>query len=85
MENWAQYDTLHLITAFGPLDIVFTPDGAPNGYEDLISDATQGSVGSQTVLVISVPTWIALKEASGRSKDLGHLDRYHANEPPSSL
>ena len=28
IENWASYDTLHLMTNFGPLDIVFTPDGA---------------------------------------------------------
>ncbi|MFV9671820.1 MAG: hypothetical protein ACNYZH_01230 [Acidimicrobiia bacterium] len=84
VENWAQYDTLHLTTSFGPLDIVFAPDGAPNGYEDLVSDAVHGSVGEQSVLVISVPTWVALKEATGRSKDLEHLDRYHAEEPPLS-
>ena len=83
VENWAQYDTLHLITAFGPLDIVFFPDGAPNGYEDLVSEATRGSLEGQSVLVISVQTWIALKEATGRSKDLEHLDRYHSREPPS--
>ena len=30
--NWAQYDTLHLITRYGLLDIVFAPDGAKHGY-----------------------------------------------------
>jgi len=84
VENWAQYDTLHLMTSFGPLDIVFLPDGAPNGYEDLVSEATRESLEGQSVLVISVQTWIALKEATGRSKDLEHLDRYHSKEPPAS-
>jgi len=31
VENWAQYDTLHLMTMHGPIDIVFAPDGAPSG------------------------------------------------------
>ena len=84
VENWAQHDTLHLITSFGPLDIVFAPDGAPNGYEDLASDAVRGSLGDQSALVVSVETWVALKEATGRSKDLEHLDRYGAKEPPPS-
>ena len=83
VQNWAQYDTLHLITSFGPLYIVFAPDGAPAGYEDLVSDATDETLREQQVLVISVPTWVALKEATGRSKDLEHLDRFHAAGPPS--
>ncbi|MCL1586917.1 MAG: hypothetical protein M3092_00745 [Actinomycetia bacterium] len=56
MENWAQYDTLHLITSFGPLDIVFFPDGAPNGYSGLVPEATRGSLEGQSVVVISVQT-----------------------------
>lgn len=28
VELWSQYDTLHLMTKAGPIDIVFTPDGA---------------------------------------------------------
>jgi len=39
IENWAQYDTLHLMTIHGPLDIVFAPDGAERGYVDLAGDA----------------------------------------------
>ncbi len=35
IELWSQYDTLHLMTKAGPIDIVFAPDGAPSGYADL--------------------------------------------------
>jgi hypothetical protein len=28
VEHWSQYDTLHLMTIHGPIDIVFAPDGA---------------------------------------------------------
>lgn len=35
VENWAQHDNLHLMTRFGPVDIVFSPDGAPGGFSDL--------------------------------------------------
>ena len=31
VELWSQYDTLHLMTKGGPIDIVFAPDGAPSG------------------------------------------------------
>lgn len=75
-DNWAQYSTLHLRTVHGPLDIVFAPDGAPNGFDALVGDATRVTVGEAQPLVISVATWIRLKEASGRAKDLEHLDRY---------
>jgi hypothetical protein len=35
VEHSAQYDTLHLMTLRGPIDIVFVPDGAPRGYADV--------------------------------------------------
>lgn len=35
VENWAQYSTLHLITDFGLLDLVFEPAGSLDGYQDL--------------------------------------------------
>ena len=76
LENWAQYDTLHLMTKHGPLDIVFAPDGARYGYDDLITDAAPAVFGDATPLVISVATWERLKEASGREKDLEHLDQF---------
>ena len=31
LENWSQYNTLHLLTRFGLLDLVFSPEGAPSG------------------------------------------------------
>lgn len=73
--NWAQYDTLHLMTKFGPLDLVFAPDGAAGGYDDLEAAADGQHVAGNEALVITVATWERLKEASGRAKDLEHLDR----------
>ncbi|MEP7112141.1 MAG: hypothetical protein ABI862_02645 [Ilumatobacteraceae bacterium] len=77
VENWAQYDTLHLMTIYGPVDIVFTPDGAPHGYDDLAVTAVRLLLDDEAVLVITTSTWEALKQASGRAKDLEHLDRYY--------
>ncbi len=79
VENWAQYDTLHLMTKYGPLDIVFAPDGAPRGYDDLRTSADKHPVQAPDAqaLVISVATWEQLKQASGRAKDLEHLDRFY--------
>lgn len=80
-ENWARYDTLHLMTKHGPLDIVFVPDGAETGYPALAKRATSESFEDQHVDVITVATWVTLKEATGRAKDLEHLDRYYASRP----
>lgn len=79
VENWAQYDTLHLMTTYGPLDIVFTPDGAPRGYEDLKPGSEERPVQDPDTraLVISVSVWEQLKHAAGRAKDLEHLDRFY--------
>ena len=77
VEQWAQYDTLHLMTIHGPIDIVFAPDGAPAGYVDLTRKSTRGNLDDEPVRVINVPTWEALKRATGRAKDLEHLDRYY--------
>lgn len=76
VENWAQYGSLHLMTRYGPLDIVFTPDGAPRGYEDLKAGAEKSMLGIEPILVITTSQWVALKQAAGRAKDLEHLDRY---------
>jgi len=76
LENWASYDPLHLMTKHGPLDIVFAPDGAEGGYDDLRTGAGVHTIGDAQVLVISVDTWERLKEASGRAKDLEHLDLF---------
>ena len=77
IEHWAQYDTLHLMTIHGPVDIVFAPDGTSRGYDDLTGSAVRLLLGDEPVLVITPTTWEALKQASGRAKDLEHLDRYY--------
>jgi hypothetical protein len=77
VELWAQYDTLHLMTKAGPVDIVFAPDGAPSGYNDLAPHAIPAQLDDQTVMVITVAKWEALKQATGRAKDLEHLDRFY--------
>jgi hypothetical protein len=75
-ENWAQYDTLHLLTQFGLLDIVFTPSGTTRGYEDLVDEAIHADLQSVHVQVISEPQWVFLKQSTGREKDIDHLRRY---------
>jgi hypothetical protein len=76
VENWAQYASLHLMTKFGPVDIVFRPDGAANGFADVLRDAEESMLGEEPVLVIATATWVALKQAAGRQKDIEHLDQY---------
>ncbi len=77
IENWAQYDTLHLLTSYGPLDLVFSPEGASGGYEELAPGSVRLSLGEQSVLVIGTAMWEMLKKATGRAKDLAHLDMYY--------
>lgn len=77
VETWAQYDTLHLVTKYGLLDVVFTPDGATRGFDDLVSSSVEGKFGSVVFSMISIEQWIHLKSASGRAKDLEHLARYY--------
>jgi hypothetical protein len=79
VENWAQYETLHLITNLGLLDIVQTPDGAPRGYHDIVDEADERPVLAEDAraLVISIDTWERLKLATGRAKDLEQLDRFY--------
>ena len=80
VENWAQYDTLHLMTKHGPIDLVFAPDGAPRGYDDLVDATVELQVGDERVRVVTVARWEMLKEASGRGKDLAHLDQHRATK-----
>ena len=77
VENWAQYDTLHLVTQYGLLDIVFAPDGAIRGFDDLVNECVEGKFNAVTFSMISIEQWIHLKSASGRAKDLEHLARYY--------
>jgi hypothetical protein len=85
--NWSQYQMLHLITKYGPLDIVFAPDGASHGDDDLAGSAMEHPVlaSDAPALVISVAAWEELKRATGRAKDLEHLDRFYgqSESPPT--
>lgn len=82
VENWAGYDTLHLMTRLGAVDIVFTPDGAPRGYEELVTSAEERPVLAVDAgaLIVSVSTWERLKIATGRAKDLEHLDHFYEGQ-----
>lgn len=77
VENWSQYDTLHLLTQYGLLDIVFIPDGAPRGFDDLFGECVVGNFGAVAFPMISIAQWIHLKSTAGRAKDLEHLARYY--------
>lgn len=79
VENWAQYDTLHLVTRYGPLDVVFVPDGAPRGFDDLIGSVEKHRIGDSLASVVSVAAWEQLKQASGRPKDLEQLDQFRGS------
>lgn len=66
------------MTRLGALDVVFAPDGAPRGYDDLVgsAEAHQVLADDASALVVSVTAWEHLKVATGRAKDLEHLDRF---------
>jgi hypothetical protein len=76
VELWSQYDTLHLMTKSGPIDVVFAPDGAPMGYAALVDRSIRAKLDDQPVVVITVATWKSMKQAAGHAKDLEHLDRH---------
>ena len=61
-ENWASYDTLHLTSAIGLLDIVFVPAGVPGGYDELLNQTDFLDVEGTKVRVITEITWIKLKK-----------------------
>ncbi len=71
------------MTLYGPIDIVFNPDGAPRGYADLAKGASRRTIEGEPVMVITIATWESLKQASGRAKDLEHLDRYYESRRQS--
>ena len=73
ISNWAQYETLHLITKFGLLDLVFAPEGSEDGFNELIRESQNLQLGKHVVRVISVSTWERLKIATKRDKDIFHL------------
>ena len=56
------------VTRYGPLDILDRPDGSPP-YVDLRTAAKDATVRGHKVKVASLDHLIAMKEASGRTKD----------------
>jgi hypothetical protein len=76
VENWSQYSTLHLLTDFGLLDIVFEPAGMHNGYIDLLENSVDQELGNSMIRCISEEQWVEMKASTGREKDLEHLRRY---------
>lgn len=77
--NWSQYDTLHLLTNFGLLDLVFSPAGVVNGYEGLQEESAIVDVNGVRVRMITEEQWVYLKTSAGREKDIDHLRRYFSS------
>ena len=76
ISNWAQYETLHLITKFGLLDLVFKPDGSTKGFEELVNSSALIPLENMGVQVISIEKWLELKAATNREKDSMHIDLF---------
>ena len=74
ISNWAQYETLHLITKFGLLDLVFKPDGSTKGFDELVNSSALMRLENMGVHVISIEKWLELKVATNREKDSLHID-----------
>lgn len=83
IENWAQYSTLHLVTDFGLLDLVFEPTGTSNGYQDLVKGSVLLQVGPSMIYCITEDQWLELKSSTGRPKDLEHLRQYFSAKKKS--
>ena len=60
-------------TELGRLDIVQGSDGVP-GYEELQSRASEAEILGVKVLVCSIEDLKAMKQASGRTRDLADLE-----------
>jgi hypothetical protein len=84
----ARMDMLNLTCPAGDFDIVFSPAGAPGGYEDLAPRSVLITVGGQGVRAASLIDVVHSKEEAGREKDirvLSTLRRFlhdHPGLPP---
>lgn len=65
-------EVLNLVTAFGELDLSFTPAGT-QGYEDLAERAQTMTVKGHSVPVAALEDIIRSKEAANRPKDQAAL------------
>lgn len=70
-------EMLTLSTDLGELDVLATPAGSP-GYEALRRGAQRFDVGGYFVLVASIDDLIAMKLATGRTKDLAAAEELGA-------
>lgn len=73
----SQLQMLTLETDSGPLDILMRPDGSPP-YDRLRKHAERKRLGSFSALVAHIDDLIAMKEASGRPKDLITVEELEA-------
>jgi hypothetical protein len=66
-------DTFTFVTDAGDLDILATPAGS-SGYEELARNAVPMDLETVRVEVASLDDLIAMKRASGRPRDLIHVE-----------
>jgi len=70
-------ELLTLETSAGALDLLATPPGAPS-YATLRRRAERLDLGGFVVLVASIEDLVAMKETTGRAKDLGDIEELTA-------
>jgi len=75
LEHLASAGHLRLMTNEGPLDLLGTVSGGL-AYEDLASRAEVFAIGAGlSVQVVALEQLIEIKQATGRAKDLRHLEQ----------
>lgn len=72
-----QAELLTLVTSLGELDVLAHPTGAPT-YGELRRNADRYDLGGFNVSVASVDDLIAMKQATGRAKDLLDIEELEA-------
>lgn len=72
-----QAELLTLVTSLGELDVLAHPTGAPT-YRELRRNADRYDLGGFNVSVASVDDLIAMKQATGRAKDLLDIEELEA-------
>ena len=74
-----QVTTMTLITAHGPLDLCFAPDGFAAGYDALSAQSVVITIADTAIPVASLDDVIASKRAAGRAKDIVALPELEAH------
>jgi len=75
LEHLASSGHMPLMTNEGPLDLLGTVSGGL-GYEDLAAQAEVFAIGAGlSVQVVALEQLIEIKAATGRAKDLRHLEQ----------